>query len=597
MIRKILATAFLCAAPALAADDVVMRAMRDELARSMKKLQLENLQKPYFVAYRIVETEGCSAAASFGALTGASAGCEGGPEARRPFRNMGVEVRVGDYARDNTNFFAPRMMTGGVARPLITGGMGVPVDDNYDEIRRQLWLTTDSAYKNALDFYAKKKAALENRNRTDDAPDFSKEPAVTLTETPEPLVWDRAAEERFVKELSALFRETPGIDNSSVNLTVNSWLTRYVNSEGTSYVRSSSLASLSITAETQAVDGMPLADSEVFRARSVRALPARDEIVKAIRTLQTRLDRLRKAALVERYTGPVLFESDAAGELFLQAIGSAMAGVPRVVVDDLRFERAYNANGGLADKIGSRVLPDFLSLTDNPAATEFQGKPLYGGYPVDDEGVKTAPTVLVDKGILKTLLHTRALIAGTTHSTASRRGTGPMPANLMFSADKSLPLDQLKAELLRMTKQRGNDYGIVVRRMANPMMETVGGRSRIIIMSGGSGPGSIEMEPPIEAYKTFPDGHEEMVRNLTIVGLTMGTFKDIAAVSDTPAVYTAPVRMIIRSPMMATSFMAPAGPNLVSMVVPSILFDDMTLQPPKGDIPNLPFTKHPFFDK
>lgn len=50
------------------ADDVVMRAMRDELERSMRKLQLENLQKPYFVAYRAVEIQNCNISASFGAL-------------------------------------------------------------------------------------------------------------------------------------------------------------------------------------------------------------------------------------------------------------------------------------------------------------------------------------------------------------------------------------------------------------------------------------------------------------------------------------------------------------------------------------------------
>jgi hypothetical protein len=53
MINRILATALLTASLASAAEDAIVRAMRDELARSMKKLQLENLDKPYFVAYRL----------------------------------------------------------------------------------------------------------------------------------------------------------------------------------------------------------------------------------------------------------------------------------------------------------------------------------------------------------------------------------------------------------------------------------------------------------------------------------------------------------------------------------------------------------------
>jgi hypothetical protein len=595
MKSKVLAITLFFTISAAAADDVVMRAMRDELDRSIRKLQLENLQKPYFISYRAVESQGCNMSASFGALI--TSYCEAPATGQVRSRNLSVEVRVGDYTRDNTNFFAPLTNPYGVARPLIIGGASVPIDDNYDEIRRQLWLITDSLYKNALDAYAKKKAALENRTRTDDAPDLSKEDVVTLDQTPAPASWNRAGFEKTVKELSALFREAPGIDGSKVTLAATHWVTRFVNSEGTSYVRDMSFVTLGFNADAQAADGMPISDFDVIHARSVDHLPPRDEIVKRIRVLQSRLERLRKADVLERYTGPVLFESNAAGELFLEALGSALTGVPRVVVDDLRFARNFNANGGFADRIGARVLPDFLTVTDNPAAREFQSHPLFGGYDIDDDGVMPHPTVLIDKGILKTLVHTRALIPGTTHSTASRRGNGPMPSNLLISSDKALPSDQLRAELLQMTKQRGNDFGIVVRRMSNPMLQSALGRTRVIIATRGSGPGSINVEPLIEAYKVFPDGHEELVRNLEINSLTLGSFKDIVAVSDNAGIYTAPVRIMIQSPGLALGFRAPGGPNVVSIAVPSMLFDDLTLQRPTGDVPNLPFTKHPYFDK
>ena len=94
-----------------AQDDAVVKAMRDELDRSMKKLQLENLQKPYFVAYHAVENESCSASASFGALL--TSYCE--PPGTARSRVLAVEVRVGDYTRDNSNFFAP-MANAGVVR-------------------------------------------------------------------------------------------------------------------------------------------------------------------------------------------------------------------------------------------------------------------------------------------------------------------------------------------------------------------------------------------------------------------------------------------------------------------------------------------------
>ena len=177
--RKLILSVLLCATPAIAAEDVVMKAMRDEMARSMKKLQLENLQKPYFIAYRLTDSDSCVATASFGALI--SSACPPAEAGHGRSRQLGVEVRVGDYNRDNTNFYAFQLQVSGVVRTFVSGGMGISTDDNYDEIRRQLWLATDAGYKQALDVYAKKKAALENRTRTDDAPDFSKEEVINDT--------------------------------------------------------------------------------------------------------------------------------------------------------------------------------------------------------------------------------------------------------------------------------------------------------------------------------------------------------------------------------------------------------------------------------
>src|SRR5580700_6151085 len=153
MMRSVLAIALFTAPLAAGADDnsAVLRAMKDELARSMKKLQLETLDKPYFIAYRMVETHGCSATASFGALLGSN--CD--PSSTGHYRSMTAEVRVGDYKLDNTNFWAP-MINAGVVRISPDGGVTIPIDDNYDELRRQFWLATDSAYKSALDSLAKK---------------------------------------------------------------------------------------------------------------------------------------------------------------------------------------------------------------------------------------------------------------------------------------------------------------------------------------------------------------------------------------------------------------------------------------------------------
>src|SRR5256886_11861184 len=101
--------------------------------------------------------------------------------------------------------------------------------------------------------------------------------------------------------------------------------------------------------------------------------------------------------------------------------------------------------------------------------------------------------------------------------------------------------------------------------------------------------------------KLFPDGHEEPIRNAGVSGVTAASFKDIVAASQSRTVYTSP----FRSPggMFAgltggggMSFqMASAGLGYAaSYVVPSLLFEDVTVKGPNGDLPKPPLSGPPW---
>src|ERR1700682_5125845 len=138
-----------------AADDVVMNAMRDEMTRSMQQLHLENLEKPYFISYRVVERENTGVSASFGALNNSSTGRS---------RILMVEVRVGDYKFDNSHFFSYSFDAGSSFQTYY-GMKQLPLEDDYKELRRELWLATDATYKKAVEDFSKKKASLQNKKR------------------------------------------------------------------------------------------------------------------------------------------------------------------------------------------------------------------------------------------------------------------------------------------------------------------------------------------------------------------------------------------------------------------------------------------------
>jgi len=67
------------------------------------------------------------------------------------------------------------------------------------------------------------------------------------------------------------------------------------------------------------------------------------------------------------------------------------------------------------------LLPDFLSVYFDPTLKKFAGTELVGYYPYDDEGVKAHRVTVVDKGILKNFLMSRAPIEGFDRSNGHGR--------------------------------------------------------------------------------------------------------------------------------------------------------------------------------
>jgi hypothetical protein len=552
------------AIPALhAQDDVVMKAMQDEMSRSMKQLTIENLEKPYFIAYRVVDSDTTSVAASFGALNYSNSNHS---------RRVTVEIRVGDYKLDNSHFFFFNMDPG-TTMQIFNGTTSLTVEDDYKELRRQLWLATDSTYKKAVEDLSKKRATLQNRTRTDDSDDFSKEEPVTTSIELPPAKSDLAKWESEARNLSALFRQMPAIHTSTVAFNSNHLYTRFLTSEGTSYTRREPSITFNVSAATQAADGTMLDDFVWFHGRSLAQIPSQNELATRIQNLGKYLTDLRDAATLESYSGPVLAEADAAPQMirliFLPSvIGtkptiSGMPGLPS------------NANQGenpFLDRVGARVLPEFLTLMDNPLIAEYQGHPMAGQSKMDEDGMLSREIHLIDNGILKALLMSRDPVRGFEHTTGSRHAGQAAPSNVILTSSSGLTAADLRAKFIELIKQRNRPFGILVRRMRNV--------------------NNTEL-----AYKVFPDGHEELVRSLQFVGLNAASFKDIVAVSKEPNFLTMEYRPPQNNQGLPVMTVAEENFTPVSLAVPSLLFEDATMRKNRAVAPNPPVAGHPFFDK
>jgi hypothetical protein len=573
-------------ASAQEADDVLTRAMRDELVRSMKELRLADLDRPYFIAYKVTDTEILTASAREGSLLGSNL-------VRR--RAFAVEVRVGDYAFDNTNFLGDVSAIGFGEGGLVSthGGNELPLDDDYLEIRRKLWLATDAAYKEAAENLAQKRAALLNRARRDTLHDFTKEQP-TQTNEKRSLPTPRLADaEALVREASGI-RAPSGMSVVVSDVSVMTTHTRYMNSEGTTYVTSRPLVSVMGHASAQATDGTRLAGAVTIYVRALDSLPSREAIARDIQLLATRLDSLRVAPVLDRYAGPILFEKGAAAELFAEVFAPALVA-RRAMSGDPQLEMFLRVTGRLGDasfgdKLGSRVMPEFMSVVDDPTLRALGGAPLLGSYTVDDEGVPGRRKQVVEAGILRSLLSTRTPVEGMPRSTGNRRGPTGAPSNLIVESSRGLSDRELRDRLIALVKRRGLPYGIVVRELGDESANM--DEDPMVVFAAMRGEGEAQ-RPVLRAYRVYPDGREELVRPGLLTGLDASAFRDIVAVSRTTSVHHGEVQPSFDFPMFFGGGFMAFTPAMSSYVVPSFLFEDASMTRPDRPAPTLPIIPPP----
>jgi predicted Zn-dependent protease len=253
--------------------------------------------------------------------------------------------------------------------------------------------------------------------------------------------------------------------------------------------------------------------------------------------------------------------------------------------DNPMFQEFAARGNGMLDQIGSRVLPRSFSVIENPAAKVYEGKPI-GGTLVDDEGVRTRETKLVDHGVLRTLLTTRVPVAGIPRSSGSRRSSGAAVTHVFVTTDSGLGDAELRQRALALAKQSGSDYAIVVRRLGGAGAGPRGFVAVMAAMRSGEGGGAI---PLAEAVKLFADGHEEPIRGATLAGVTIASFKEIVAASRSRIVTTLTGGGPRGGGMFAVMAMIPGRfhnafvPGMATYVVPSLLFENMSIRKPTGD--------------
>src|SRR5260370_10300282 len=393
-----------------------------------------------------------------------------------------------------------------------------------------------------------------------------------------------------VRELSAIFSGFPDLKNSGVELEVSEGGLDLVNSEGTEVREPESAAVLRVRALAQAPDGMTLRDALTFHAVDAGHLPSEAEMRRGITQLAENVLALSKSPKGEDYSGPVLFEGQAGAQIFAEVLARNLSLTRRPAGDGGRGGGGAQNNSELEGRIGARVLPDTFDVVDDPTQKEWRGRPLFGTYTVDREGVVAKPLRLIEKGVLKNYLLTRQPVRGYEGSNGRARLPGNYGSsaaaisNLFVSSSEAVPVAELKKKLIELCRTRNKPYGIIVRKMDFPSTASIDEVRRL--MSGQQGGRPVSM--PVLVYKIYVDGHEELVRGMRFRGFNVRSLKDILAAGDDTAAFeymdsAAPFALVGVAGFTAKT----------SVLAPSILIDDLELHPAEEELPKLPVGSPP----
>jgi TldD protein len=573
-------------------NDHTLQAMHDEMARSKARLELQippsnQPVRPYFIEYRLLDMDIREISAQFGALISTN---------HNRTRLMNVAARVGDYKLDSSNFISDEGFRGFIGP---TGTVGI--DRDYNSLRQDLWIATDQAFKEAVETYSRKQAYLSSLARPSDIDDFSR---VQVTEHVEPLAnsdWSGRNWEQEARDASAALRAFPQIYESRVTYYLVYLTEYYLTSEGTEVRTNHSYAAIEAGMSTLADDGMQVNHFYATYAPRPADLPSSDAVRKNLDVAGTELMAMRVAPPASDYTGPVLFESRAAAALLSQVLGPSLSGARPPVAFQPVVDQLMSSLGARSDwsgKINSRVLPNTVTLTDDPSAKDYKGAPLVGTYSIDDEGVPGQKVNVVENGTLKNLLMSRRPGPDSDKSNGHGRSffTDPKPtmSNLFFTSSDAVSKDELKKKFLDECREEKLNYCIVVRQMDNPSISLLH-RDDFQELLASFGGNAATDRLPLVVYRIYPsDGHEEIVRGARITGFSPRSLRNMVGIGNDEYVYNFMLNEDTGVSGTALGAFGNAQDGLpASVVAPSMLFEEVEIRGARGEPKRLPLLPEP----
>jgi len=526
--------------------------MELELDRSMAALKTAD-PAPYFISYTVTEQQRAEVQGSNGALLSSQ---------EQTNRWLEAQVRVGSYDLDNTRKVGDRD-----PNASLSTGAQVPIEDDVPVLRRIIWLETDRQYHKAAEALIKIQTSREVKVESTEgqAPDFSREQPQVSIGPRASFQLDRRPWEERVRGITRVFHDAPAILNSIATFSAQAQNQFQANSEGTRLQFGQIRYRLELFVQSKAPDGMDI--NRYFNYDWVNPADApKDETVLArARQMIKEVEALQAAPLVEPFAGPAMLTGRAAAVFFHEVFGHRTEGHrQKDITEGQTFTR----------KIGEPIMPDFISIYDDPTQARAGSIDLLGYYTFDDEGVPAQRVTLVENGILRNFLMSRSPLVGFPKSNGhGRRQPGYAPVsrqgNLVVTSKRMVPDARLRQMLIDEIRKQNKPFGLVIDDIAGGFTFT------------GRGLPQAFQVLPLVVYKVFPDGRpDELVRGVDLVGTPLVSLTKIVATGDKPEVFNGYCG-------------AESGSVPVAAVSPAILISELEVQKKETSTDKPPILPHP----
>jgi TldD protein len=530
---------------------VLLGTMQGELNRAKTSLAKSD-PAPYFISYEVYDEHSMVVTGTYGTLLTSSTGNR---------RWADVTMRVGTPAMDNTH---------GENRASGMSSGSLPLTDDRDAIAKSLWQLTDREYRRAAPAYAKVMTSTAVQAAEEDkSPDFSRETSQTEVDPLSvPITFNQKDWEDKIRKYSAAFRKYPDVYSSTVTVQFQQTTSYFVSSEGSEVETPGLMARLVVEADTRAEDGMDLVRVETFESSKPEGLPSEKELAAKEEKMASDLKALREAPLAEPFDGPALLSGRSAAVFFHEVLGHRLEG---------HRQRGETEGQTFTKKVNQPILPDFLSVYDDPTLSTMNGIPLAGTYSHDDEGVPAQRVSLIQDGILKNFLMSRMPITSFAQSNGHGRNQPGFMAtgrqgNLIVQSTKTVKDSELRGKLIEEIKKEGKPYGLY--------FEDVQGG---FTLTTRELPQAFQVLPVI-VWRVYPDGRpDQLVRGVDIVGTPLASLNRIILTGDTTQVFNGICG-------------AESGSIPVSASAPAMLFSEMEVQKRMASHERPPILSPPGFE-